>query len=497
MQNENIKNLEPVVEIKNSNQIQEPLTDTTLPTQPQKQRAYSSTNIPLEFEPDDDIDAIMERFNNLSDEEQTQTKREICEYYGDKFSTQRETHRIHTPDFIYITGDKEKDEQKLQNILSRCHGSLAKRPNSTITVQEFKRRFLLEREAHKEFYGSNPYINALNDAMIQSSILDKVQNPDLYNSPETIELAQRLNYKMAYEDPNLKPFQYALNTITPTITTTPTLTDAVVDNENTFDEIKSANESFNIRHNQNSFSFNEIHNPIYINGKLLEQGTSGFEGGYSNRKNDSGGKTNYGIKQESLDEYNNNFHASYKTGKNFPKNVENLEEWQAKVILNEMYARRYNINYIENFKLARIIYDINVNCGQFINKIFISNLEKILNKTYSYTYEKNGKKYKHDKNTIIPEAAQDTHLLSIKETELLANNLLDARMEYYFEITDKNHNNISNLMGWYNRTIEQHSNKISFKQKYKERVLKYIEKYFNFLEDDEKNIYRKKYIKNS
>lgn len=81
MQNENIKNLEPVVEIKNSNQIQEPLTDTTLPTQPQKQRAYSSTNIPLEFEPDDDIDAIMERFNNLSDEEQIQTKREICEYY--------------------------------------------------------------------------------------------------------------------------------------------------------------------------------------------------------------------------------------------------------------------------------------------------------------------------------------------------------------------------------------------------------------------------------
>ncbi len=231
MQNENIKNLEPVVEIKNSNQIQEQLTDTTLPTQPQKQRAYSSTNIPLEFEPDDDIDAIMEKFNNLSDEEQTQTKREICEYYGDKFPTQRETHRIHTPDFIYITGDKEKDEQKLQNILSRCHGSLAKRPNSTITVQEFKRRFLLEREAHKEFYGSNPYINALNDAMIQSSILDKVQNSDLYNSPETIELAQRLNYKMAYEDPNLKPFQYALNTITPTITTTPTLTDAVVDNE--------------------------------------------------------------------------------------------------------------------------------------------------------------------------------------------------------------------------------------------------------------------------
>ena len=241
MQNENIKNLEPVVEIKNSNQIQEPLTDTTLPTQPQKQRAYSSTNIPLEFEPDDDIDAIMERFNNLSDEEQTQTKREICEYYGDKFPTQRETHRIHTPDFIYITGDKEKDEQKLQNILSRCHGSLAKRPNSTITVQEFKRRFLLEREAHKEFYGSNPYINALNDAMIQSSILDKVQNPDLYNSPETIELAQRLNYKMAYEDPNLKPFQYALNTITPTINTTPTLTDAVVDNENTFDENKFLN----------------------------------------------------------------------------------------------------------------------------------------------------------------------------------------------------------------------------------------------------------------
>jgi GH24 family phage-related lysozyme (muramidase) len=212
----------------------------TLSTNLQKQRPYSSTNIPLIFEEDDDIDAIMERYHNLSDEEQLQTKRELCEYYGDKLETERTTHNIHTPEFIYSTGDKQKDEEKMQNILSRCAGSLAKNPNCTISIEEFKRRFKLEREARKEYYGSNPYINAMHDAFIKTSILNRVQYKEQYNSPEAIELANLLGYKPAYEDPNLQPKQYASNTLSQT------QSDTSIENEN-------FNESFFI--NTTMFNF--------------------------------------------------------------------------------------------------------------------------------------------------------------------------------------------------------------------------------------------------
>ncbi len=201
------------------------LLNTNLAPNPQKQRPYSSTNIPLVFEEDDNIDAIMEQYYNLSDEEQLQTKRELCEYYGDKLETEHTTHNIHTPEFIYSTGNKQKDEEKIQNIISKSAGSLAKNPNHTISIEEFKRRFKLEREAHKEFYGSNPYINAMHDAFIKASILNRVLYTEQYNTPEALEAANILGYKPAYETPNLQPKQYAQNSLSPT------LTDGVTDKE--------------------------------------------------------------------------------------------------------------------------------------------------------------------------------------------------------------------------------------------------------------------------
>ena len=201
-------------ENENTNSIQTELENTTpkelepISTQPIKQRPYSSTNIPLIFEPEDDVNAIMETYNTLTDEEQTQTKRELCEYYGDKLDKDNTIHNVHTPEFIYSTGDKQQDEEKMQNIISKSSGSLAKNPNHTISIEEFKRRFKLEREAHKEFYGSNPYINAMHDAFIQASILNRVLYTEQYNTPEALEAANILGYKPAYETPNLQPKQY-------------------------------------------------------------------------------------------------------------------------------------------------------------------------------------------------------------------------------------------------------------------------------------------------
>ena len=159
--------------------------------------------------------------SELEDINSSQPKQEPNEYSNNKTNT---IHNIHTPEFIYSTGDKQKDEEKIQNIISKSSGSLAKKPNHTISIEEFKRRFKLEREAHKEFYGSNPYINAMHDAFIKASILNRVKYKEQYNTPKAIEISNQLGYKPAYEDTSLYP-QYATNTLSPT------LTDGVTDKE--------------------------------------------------------------------------------------------------------------------------------------------------------------------------------------------------------------------------------------------------------------------------
>lgn len=178
---------------------------------------------------------LNENINNLSPITEIETETEIkTETPVTPIPKEPKNIKIHTPDFIYITGDQQKDEENLQNIISRSSGSLAKHSNSTITQKEFQRRFLLEKEAHKDFYGTNPYINAMHDNFIKKSILNRLQQPEFYNTPEAIETNNLTGYKPAYEDPNLQPLQYASNTLPPT------LTDTVVDNEvKTLDNSKS------------------------------------------------------------------------------------------------------------------------------------------------------------------------------------------------------------------------------------------------------------------
>ena len=114
---------------------------------------------------------LNENINNLSPITETETETEIkTETPVTPVPKEPKNIKIHTPDFIYITGDQQKDEENLQNIISRSSGSLAKHSNSTITQKEFQRRFLLEKEAHKDFYGTNPYINAMHDNFIKKSI---------------------------------------------------------------------------------------------------------------------------------------------------------------------------------------------------------------------------------------------------------------------------------------------------------------------------------------
>lgn len=81
------------------------------------------------------------------------------------------------------------------------------------------------------------------------------------------------------------------------------------------------------------FSFDDIYYSQNDNsGNTLYKGTADHEGGFSNRANDLGGATNYGITQTSLNEYNS-WNSPLKKGYKFPQNVRLLTPEQSKQIL--------------------------------------------------------------------------------------------------------------------------------------------------------------------
>ena len=64
--------------------------------------------------------------------------------------------------------------------------------------------------------------------------------------------------------------------------------------------------------NKPSVTFDDIYfSTLDADGKVIYKGTDLHEGGLSNRKNDLGGLTNYGVRQDALNEYNN-WHAPLK-----------------------------------------------------------------------------------------------------------------------------------------------------------------------------------------
>lgn len=83
------------------------------------------------------------------------------------------------------------------------------------------------------------------------------------------------------------------------------------------------------------------------------------EGGYTNGKNQKKDEpTNMGIKQSTLNKYS----AKY-PGKNFPQDVKNLNEHQAKEIYKSEYWDNTKIPQIENDRIRNAIFDMNVMGG--------------------------------------------------------------------------------------------------------------------------------------
>ena len=157
-----------------------------------------------------------------------------------------------------------------------------------------------------------------------------------------------------------------------------------------YDKIRKEDELENISRYIPSEGFNDVyHSKLDEDGRVIYLGTEQHEGGYSDRENDLGKKTNYSITQFSLDEYNNLWNSYLKKGKNFPKDVRQLKPIQAKQILDEMYFQRYGIDKIKNPIITRNVFDEEMNQGtnagkdiaELVNKVKGTNfpLNKVIN----------------------------------------------------------------------------------------------------------------------
>ncbi len=204
-------------------------------------------------------------------------------------------------------------------------------------------------------------------------------------------------------------------------------------------------------------------------GNVIYQGTNKHEGGYSDRLNDLGGPTNYGVRQAALNEYNN-WNSPLRTGFNFPIDVEKLTPKQAKQIMDEMYYQRYNINKLQNLKLARNTFDAEVNQGPYAGKM----LANAMNEFYGYIPNQS-EKFFYRNIRLNDNLANAVNNLTPEETIKVNDILAKLRMEKYFQSVDENPiQNVNNINGWYNRAKSYYSNPQEFERLYKHRVDDYI-----------------------
>ncbi len=259
--------------------------------------------------------------------------------------------------------------------------------------------------------------------------------------------------------------------------------DAQVENDagkNDDEQMKRALADLNERRN-GGLSFHDIYHAIYENGKLVQNAPENAEGGYVNDSNDHGGPTNMGITQTTLDEYKNKFRASYKSNISLPDDVKDLTKNQAMVILNEMFFRPYNINYIPNEKLARITFDSCMLAGPKMNKAFTDEVVKLTGKSLYDIVDGNAKIIARSERVIPSQVASLVSFLSDKQKTDLADNLLKARMQHHFSFVAEDHSQINNLEGWYERAKSLYSDQRQFDELYLQKRNDFLTKYEDYL----------------
>lgn len=206
-------------------------------------------------------------------------------------------------------------------------------------------------------------------------------------------------------------------------------------------------------------------NDVYFSNNSIK-GIDEIEGGYSNRKNDDGGATNFGVTQNTLLAYNNWKHPLRK-GFNFPTDVKYLTSNQAKQILNEMYYQLYGINKLTNLAIAKNSLDEVINQGTCMGHDLVNVYNTYMGREYPLTTI-----ISNDFAKVLNEL-EDTD--AVKINDLLSR----KRMQRYFDRVDAKPKNINNLRGWFNRLKNYYSNPDEFNNLYNSRVDDYINNKYN------------------
>lgn len=188
-----------------------------------------------------------------------------------------------------------------------------------------------------------------------------------------------------------------------------------------------------------------------------------------------------GITQQTLDEYKNKFKASYKSNIALPEDVKDLTKNQAMVILNEMFFRPYNINYIPDKTLARITFDSCMLAGPKMNKVFTDEIIKLTKKSLSDIVRGEKNVIERSKEVIPSKIAALVSTLSDQQKKMMADNLLKARMEHHFNFVTKDPLQINFLEGWYERAKSLYSDKHKFDELYLEKRNDFLTKYEDYL----------------
>ena len=236
--------------------------------------------------------------------------------------------------------------------------------------------------------------------------------------------------------------------------------------ESWFNSLFGSKPAFGATLSSQGIDFDDVyHTKRDKNGKITYVGTDIHEGGFSNRINDDGGPTNYGVTQNSLNEYNG-WKSFLKKGKDFPTLVKLLQPEQAKQIMDEMYYQRYGINKLNNLKIAQMVFEEQINQGTVATTHLAESTNELKNKNFQ------------DKIIISQELADMINSLTEDESIKLNDLIAQKRMERYFNRVDKVPKNINNLKGWYNRLKMYYSDPALFEQKYKKRVDEYL--YFKY-----------------
>lgn len=169
-----------------------------------------------------------------------------------------------------------------------------------------------------------------------------------------------------------------------------------------------------------------------------------FEGGYSNRENDKGGETKYGITKPFYDTYKNEV-------RDIAPDIKSLTLDDAKK-LYKAHWDRYKLGYIQDKRKALLINDYIINSS---TKPTIKRIQRILQRYYDI-----------DADGLIGQ--QTINAINEIDFETFADSIQTDRRNHYDNCVDKTPTDIENIDGWMNR-LNDLSDYIGFRKKYKSK----------------------------